>query len=57
LTLNERQIILDAGKISHQLAIDMAEKEFEIFNKKQIALLDEQSMKLLDKEMAKLGKK
>jgi hypothetical protein len=57
LTLNERQILLDAGKISHQLAIDMAEKEFEIFNKKQIALLDEQSMKLLDKEMAKLGKK
>jgi hypothetical protein len=57
LTLNERQILLDAGKISHQLAMDMAEKEFETFNKKQIAISDEQSMKLLDKEMTKLGKK
>lgn len=57
LTLNERQILLDAGKISHQLAMDMAEKEFETFNKKQIALSDEQSMKLLDNEMTKLGKK
>jgi len=57
LTLNERQILLDAGKISHQLAVDMAEKEFETFNKKQIALSDEQSMKLLDNEMTKLGKK
>ena len=57
LTLNEKQILLDAGKISHQLAVDLAEKEFETFNKNQISLSDEQSMKLLDNEITKLGKK
>jgi hypothetical protein len=57
LTLNERQILLDAGKISHLLAVDLAEKEFEHFNKKQNALSVEQSMILLDNEMTKLSKK
>ncbi|MDR1517124.1 MAG: virulence RhuM family protein [Dysgonamonadaceae bacterium] len=35
LTLNERTILMDAGKISHELAKQHAEKEYEIFRVKQ----------------------
>ena len=35
LTLNDREILKHAGKISHQLAIDKAEKEYEKFNQAQ----------------------
>ncbi|MDR1180788.1 MAG: virulence RhuM family protein [Bacteroidales bacterium] len=35
LTLNERTILMDAGKISHELAIQHAEKEYDIFRIKQ----------------------
>ncbi len=57
LTLNEKQILLDAGKISHQLAIELAEREFDKFNKKQIEISDQQAMKNLEGELKKLGKK
>jgi hypothetical protein len=36
LTLNDREILKHAGKISHQLAIDKAEKEYEKFNQAQV---------------------
>ena len=36
LTINDREILTNAGKISHQLALETAEKEYEIFNKNQI---------------------
>ena len=36
LTINDREILTNAGKISHQLASETAEKEYEIFNKIQI---------------------
>ena len=36
LTINDREILANAGKISHQLALETAEKEYEIFNKNQI---------------------
>jgi hypothetical protein len=36
LTLNDRKILTHAGKISHQLAIEMAEKEYEKYNKMQV---------------------
>ena len=36
LTINDREILTNAGKISHQLALETAEKEYEIFNKIQI---------------------
>ncbi len=36
LKLNDRNILQDAGKISHDLAKEIAEKEYEIFNKKRI---------------------
>ncbi|MDZ4204121.1 MAG: virulence RhuM family protein [Bacteroidales bacterium] len=57
LTLNEKQILLDAGKISHQLAIELAEKEFEKFNKKQIESTDKEAIKSLEDELKKLDKK
>lgn len=36
LSLNDREILLHAGKISHQLAIEKAEKEYEKYNNIQI---------------------
>jgi hypothetical protein len=57
LTLNEKQILLDAGKISHQLAVELAEKEFDKFNKKLIELTDKKAIKNLEYELKKLGKK
>ncbi len=57
LTLNEKQILLDAGKISHKLAIELAENEFEKFNKKQIESSDNEEFKILEGKLKKLGKK
>ncbi len=57
LTLNERQILLDAGRISHQLAMELAEKEFEKFNRKQIEFSDKKALKNLEDELKKLDKK
>ncbi len=36
LTLNDRKILEHAGKISHQMAKDLAEREYEKFNQKRI---------------------
>jgi len=57
LTLNEKQILMDAGRISHQLAMELAEKEFEKFNNKQVELSDNVAMKSLEGEIKKIGKK
>ena len=37
LTLNDRNLLTHAGKISHELAIAKAEKEYESFQAKRIA--------------------
>lgn len=37
LQLNDRDILNDAGKISHALAMEFAEKEYNAFHKKQLA--------------------
>ena len=57
LTLNEKQILLDAGRISHQMAVELAEKEFDKFNKKQIESDNRLTIKSLEIELKKLGKK
>jgi hypothetical protein len=57
LTLNEKQILLDAGRISHQLAVELAEKEFVKFNKKQIEDSDSKAYKRIENELKKLDKK
>ena len=36
LSLNDREILLHSGKISHQLAVEKAEKEYEKYDKIQI---------------------
>ncbi|NQS90136.1 virulence RhuM family protein, partial [Patescibacteria group bacterium] len=36
LTLNDRKILEDAGKISHELAKEIAEKEYDKFQQKCI---------------------
>lgn len=36
LTLNDREILTDAGKISHQLAKELAEKEYDKYYKKSL---------------------
>ena len=36
LSLNDREILNHAGKISHQLAMEMAEKEYEKYNRTQV---------------------
>ena len=41
LTLNERAILNHAGKISHELARELAETEYEKFNRKQIEQADQ----------------
>lgn len=35
LKFNEREILLDAGKVTHELAVELAEKEFDKFREKQ----------------------
>lgn len=55
LTINDRDILNHAGKISHEVAKDFAELEYVNFNKAQIAKADklesdfDQAMKLLPK--------
>ncbi|HEY3760935.1 MAG TPA: RhuM family protein [Verrucomicrobiae bacterium] len=40
LTLNDRNILTHAGKISHLLAKERAEAEYETFNQKRIEAAD-----------------
>lgn len=37
ITINGRNILTDAGKISHELAVQKAESEYELFNQARIA--------------------
>lgn len=50
LTLNDRQILTNAGKISHQLAVEMAEIEYEKFNQNLINSIESD----FDKEIKKI---
>ena len=42
LSLNDRDILEDAGRISHEMAMQLAEAEYEKFNRKRIASRDRQ---------------
>jgi len=57
LTINENEILEHAGKISHQLAIEIAETEYEKYNTQRIAVADQKSLEELDNEIKKLKKK
>lgn len=50
LSLNDREILTHAGKISHQLAVEMAENEYEKFHQKEINTFESD----FDKEIKKL---
>jgi hypothetical protein len=54
LTINENEILEDAGKISHQLAIEIAETEYEKYNALRIAVADQKAIEELDNEIKKL---
>ena len=43
LTLNDRNILDHAGKVSHVLAKQIAEQEYETFNQLRIELTDQQA--------------
>jgi hypothetical protein len=40
LTLNDRNILTHAGKVSHQMAKDLAESHYDKFNLERIRLAD-----------------
>jgi hypothetical protein len=40
LTINDRNILTHAGKISHQVAKDLAEAEYDTFNRQRIQQAD-----------------
>jgi hypothetical protein len=56
LQFNEQSILKDAGKVSHQVALALAETEFDTFTKKQDALLESDFDKLTKKLLSKKRK-
>jgi hypothetical protein len=57
LTINEREILEHAGRISKQLAEELAEKEYEKFKKQQQTIEKEQSFKELESDIKSLRSK
>lgn len=55
LTLNDRDILNNAGQISHQMAKELAESEYKKYRKKIIVEQDKQDMKELEEGLKKLG--
>jgi hypothetical protein len=55
LTINENDILEHAGKISHELALQMAEKEYEKYNADRVNLSDLKVLEALNKEVQQLG--
>lgn len=56
MSLNEREILTHAGKISHEMAREMAEAEYELFSQRRIREKDrldgdfEKTIKQLNKK-------
>jgi len=59
LTINENEILEHAGKITHELALQIAEGEYDKFNAKRQLTDDLKSLEYLDEEIKqlKVGKK
>lgn len=57
LTINDNEILEHAGKISHEMALEIAGKAFEQFNKKRLESEDFKALELLDNELKILGEK
>ncbi len=56
LKMNDRELLTHAGKISHQLAVEKANKEYEKFRNQQKALEKEASLKELEQDIKRLKK-
>lgn len=54
LQLNGRELLTHAGKISHQMALEKSEEEYEKFNQQQKAIEKEVSFKVLEEDIQKL---
>jgi hypothetical protein len=57
LTINDNEILEHAGKISHELALQMAETEYDKYNKERLAAEDIKALENLDEEIKRLKKK
>jgi len=55
LTINENEILDHAGKISHELALQLAETEYEKFNAERIKAEDVTALEVLNEEIKQLG--
>ncbi len=56
LQLNGRELLTHAGKISHKMALEKSEVEYEKFKKRQKAIEKEASLKELEGDIKKLKK-
>lgn len=53
IVAHKRKVLMDKGKISHKQATEKAEKEFEIYRKREMDMLESD----FDREMKKLRDK
>lgn len=53
IVAHKRKVLMDKGKISHKQAVEKAEKEFEIYRKREMDMLESD----FDREMKKLRDK
>lgn len=56
LKLNGRELLTHAGKISHQMALQKSEEEYEKYKEQQKAIEKEASLKELEEDLKKLKK-
>jgi hypothetical protein len=56
LVVNEREILVHAGTISHKLTVEIAEKEFEKYQKQIQMNEKDESLKKLEADLLKLSK-
>ena len=54
LTMNERNVLTHSGKISHELAMQKADIEYEKYNQRQKLIEKEASLKELDKDLKRV---
>ena len=57
LTLNDREILKDAGKVSHELAKELAEKQFDLFDAKRREFEATNPVSDFDKEVKRIQEK
>ena len=57
LTMNQRSILEDAGRISHELAVQKANEEYQKYQAKRLEEQHVESLKELESDLKKLNKK